>query len=209
MQYIYLHGFASNPKSFKANFFSKKMEALGLELLIPDLNLNDFPNLTISRQIKTVKDLINTNSSVTLFGSSMGGLIALHLAEQLENIEKLVLLAPALKISKLWKNAADEQNLAKWKLDDYVEIYHYGYKQNMPLKYKFYEDLMQHNDNDFKKIIPTLIFHGLHDTIVPVDFAREYAQQKNHIEYHELDDDHSLNSKIDYIWQKTSKFILA
>ncbi len=208
MQYIYLHGFASSPDSFKAKFFAKKMLEHGIELLIPDLNLNDFPNLTISRQILTVKDLIKTNSPVTLFGSSMGAIISLILAEEINNIEKLILLAPAIKISQLWKDSTGEEKLIKWKQDNYVDIFHYGYNKNMHLNYKFYEDLLSHNDSIFNKTIPTLVFHGLHDKVVPVDFAREYAKQKSHIKYYELNDDHSLNNNLDYIWQKILQFII-
>ena len=42
LEVIYLHGFASGPSSTKAVYFARKLEALGINTTIPDLNWPEF-----------------------------------------------------------------------------------------------------------------------------------------------------------------------
>lgn len=102
MKYIYLHGFASSPQSFKAQFFNRKLAEVGIDLLIPDLNLGDFTNLKISQQITYLKSLLSNDIEYCLIGSSLGGLLALILAERCEAIQQLIMLAPAIEIKSVW-----------------------------------------------------------------------------------------------------------
>lgn len=205
MQYIYLHGFASGNNAKKANFFKEKLAGLGINLIIPDLNENDFANLTMSRQINCVKKLIAPQSPVTLFGSSMGGLLALLLAEELDNVTKLVLFAPALQMAKRWAGRTIENK--QWMEAGSKMVYHYGYKKDISLNYSFIEDLAKHEDENFTQKTPTLIFHGINDTAVPHIVSVNYAKGKGYVDYHEVDSDHSLEDQLDYMWEVIQKFI--
>lgn len=205
MQYIYLHGFASGNNAQKANFFKAKLAGLGINLIIPDLNENDFANLTMTRQINSVKKLINPDEPVILFGSSMGGLLALLLAQELNNVSKLILFAPALEMVKRWTGRKDD--IAHWKHAGSKMVYHYGYKKDMPLNYSFIEDLAKHEDEIFTKKTPTLIFHGTQDTAVPHEVSVKYAKGRDYVNYHEVESDHSLEDQLDYMWQEIQTFI--
>jgi uncharacterized protein len=55
--YIYLHGFASGPGSTKARYIQERCRQVGIELQVPDLNQDNFTDLTVSRQIAQVVDL--------------------------------------------------------------------------------------------------------------------------------------------------------
>ena len=46
-EFIYLHGFASGPNSQKACVFKERFKMAGLSLTIPDLQEDDFENLTL------------------------------------------------------------------------------------------------------------------------------------------------------------------
>ncbi len=205
MQYIYLHGFASGNNAKKANFFKEKLAGLGIDLIIPDLNEDDFANLTMTRQINSVKNLTNPKLPVTLFGSSMGGLLALLLAEELDNVDKLILFAPALQMAKRWAGRTTENE--QWKQAGSKTVYHYGYNKEVPLNYSFIEDLEKHEDENFTKKTPTLIFHGINDTAVPHEVSIKYAKGKYYVDYHEVDSDHSLEDQLDYMWQVIQEFI--
>ena len=203
--YIYLHGFASAPSSFKARYFKNKLDSS--EVIVPDLNQDDFYNLTLSRQIQQVGEIIESiNREIIVFGSSMGGLTALLLAEKYPSISKLVLMAPAFRMSELWVNG-DKARLQEWEQTGEVSLMHYGYNQEALLSYGFYNDLFLHDDKNFKRHLPVLNFHGINDDVVPVEFSREYQlTHPDNSNLIELDDDHGLGGHLDLMWDKVSNF---
>ncbi len=207
-RYIYIHGFASSPASSKAQFFKNKMATIGADLLIPDLNQNNFSTLTLSRQVNQINMLLNTsNAPVTLIGSSLGGLTSAIIAEKNIKINRLVLLAPAFKIKSIGTGMLGKENLDKWKKDGALEMFHYGEGKTLSLNYDFVADLETQNDNLFYQQIPTLLFHGVNDDVVPLEVSREYASTRKWVKYHELDSNHSLDDKLDFIWGKTELFL--
>ena len=94
MKYIYLHGFASSPNSAKARYIRDRFLGKQIALSVPDLNQNNFSDLTLTRQINQVSQEFS-DGPVTLIGSSLGGLTAAWLGEKYPQIERLILLAPA------------------------------------------------------------------------------------------------------------------
>jgi hypothetical protein len=66
---IYLHGFASGPGSKKAQYFKDRFAEVDLPVLIPDLAAGNFEKLTISGQLRVIKDAAGQDP-VTLIGSS-------------------------------------------------------------------------------------------------------------------------------------------
>src|SRR5688572_7467401 len=101
--YIYLHGFASSPRSAKAQDLRDRFQSLGIELTIPDLNHPDFTHLTLTRQLEQVVALLPADATpVTLIGSSFGGLTAAWAAQTHPQIQRLVLLAPAFQFLDHW-----------------------------------------------------------------------------------------------------------
>jgi len=65
MEYIYLHGFASSPKSSKAQYLRDRFAEINLNLNVLDLNQEDFSNLTLTRQIEqTLAAFYKSNNPV-------------------------------------------------------------------------------------------------------------------------------------------------
>jgi predicted esterase YcpF (UPF0227 family) len=206
-QYIYLHGFASSPKSQKAVYLKDRFNERGIKLEIPDLNQGDFSHLTLTRQIvQTAAMFKDSKSPVTIIGSSFGGFTAVWLAQKYPQVQSLVLLAPAFGFPSNWFDKFPEAELKQWQETGYKNIYHYGENKLLPLHYEFLADGKQYNINHLKRSLPTLIIHGKNDDVVPIEVSRNYANSHPTAKLIELDSDHSLNNVRERIWQQIRDF---
>ncbi|MBD2114573.1 MULTISPECIES: YqiA/YcfP family alpha/beta fold hydrolase [Cyanophyceae] len=210
-QYLYLHGFASSPKSAKAQAMQARFSTLGLDLIIPDLNQNDFAHLTLSRQIQQISALILAQSEPTvLIGSSLGGLTAAWVAQQAaitDRIEKLVLLAPAFDFLAQWLPRLGLDQLEAWRTEGTFPIYHYTEQRTLPLHYDFIADAHGYSDDGLKAQIPTLILHGTNDETISIEASRAYAAPRPWVRLVELFSDHALTDVEKDIWQHTHDFL--
>jgi pimeloyl-ACP methyl ester carboxylesterase len=205
MDYIYLHGFASSPRSTKAKALSDRFRRLNLTLHIPDLNQGNFFHLTLTRQIHQVEAILPL-TPVTLMGSSLGGLTAAWLAERNPQIQRLVLLAPAFEFLLHWLPRIGAEQLQQWRTQQTLPIYHYASGQERNLSYKFLQDAEQYSDAMLQRAIPTLILHGLQDEVIPIQASREFAAQRPWVELIELSSDHGLTDNLEEVWQATLNF---
>lgn len=193
MQYIYLHGFASSPRSFKARRFQAYCEPRGLRFQMPDLNGDNFQRLTLTRQLEDVAQLIGDRPTA-IVGSSLGGLTAAILADRHPNIERLVLLAPAFGFLSHWLPTFDRDQLDRWQRTGTTSIFHYGDDYDRDLDYAFVRDLERYDAYQLTRAVPTLIIHGVRDEVIPIAASQAYARDRDWVELVELESDHSLAS---------------
>ena len=201
--FFYLHGWCSSPKSSKAQVFKQYFKEVGFNLQIPDLNQGDFYHLTLTRQIQQVQALL-PNTPVTLIGSSLGGLVALWVAKQQPQVERLVLLAPSLDFQNI--TLLGESQLSQWRFNKEMLVYHYSEERELLLSYDFIEDFSQYSDNDLQRALPTLILHGKNDEVIPIQNARDFAATRPWIKLIEFDSDHRLTDVQTQLWQEIKKF---
>ncbi|MDQ2097572.1 MAG: YqiA/YcfP family alpha/beta fold hydrolase [Tychonema bourrellyi B0820] len=217
--YIYLHGFASSPDSLKAKYFCDRFSSLAIDLKTPDLNQNDFSRLTLTRQLNQVEtaffqpqtldyqvENVENPVEVTIIGSSFGGLTAAWLAQRQISVKQIVLLAPAFDFLGYWLPMLGQQQLEKWQSEEYLPVYHSREQRDLPLNYQFVADLAQYPEEKLMRSVPTLIMHGLHDTIIPIRASRNFAANRPWVQLIELEDDHSLGNFLAEIWEAIQKF---
>lgn len=204
---IYLHGFASSPQSTKALDLGDRFSQRHLPLAIPDLNQGDFSHLTLTRQLQQVEALFPLeNIPVNLIGSSFGGLTAAWLGQKCSQVQKLVLLAPAFGFLSHWLPYLGEETLRQWQQENYLSVYHYGEKRSLPLHFSFVTELRQYSDDRLMRQIPTLIFHGVDDEVIPIQSSRNYASSRPWVKLVELNSDHGLANVLPEIWQGIQSF---
>ncbi len=210
-QYLYLHGFASSPRSAKAQAMKARFATLGLDLIIPDLNQGDFAHLTLGRQIQQVSALILAQDEPTvLIGSSLGGLTAAWVAQQAtvsDRIEKLVLLAPAFDFLQQWLPRLGPEAIETWRTEGTLPVYHYTEQRQIPLHYGFITDAQSYRDDDLRANIPTLILHGTRDETIAIEASRAYAAPRPWVRLVELPSDHALTDVEPEIWQHSQRFL--
>jgi pimeloyl-ACP methyl ester carboxylesterase len=207
MRHVYLHGFASGPRSRKAQAFRDALAGAGFELEIPDLAEGDFEHLTISRQLRVIEELLS-GESARLIGSSMGGYLATLYAAAHPEIDRLVLLAPAFCFATRWAQLMGDDKLLAWKQTGQTQVFHYGDNALRTLSYDLYQDALNYPDEpDFHQ--SAHIFHGLNDTVVPVGLSRQFASSHSQTQLTELDSDHELLNVLEHITDIAVPFLVG
>jgi uncharacterized protein len=207
MNYLYLHGFASGPRSTKADYLCDRFAQQGIVLKVPDLNQSDFFNLTLTRQINQCEEILTTSTQPwTIVGSSLGGLTAAWLGQRNRNVERLVLLAPAFEFLPHWQQQLGAAQLEQWQQSGSIDVYHYVEERAIPLGYGFWTDASQYDETELDRPIPTLILHGVADEIVPVEASQLYVAQRSWCQLVEMQSDHSLTDMLPEIWAAIETF---
>jgi alpha-beta hydrolase superfamily lysophospholipase len=208
---IYLHGFASGPKSSKAVYFARELSTIGVQTFIPDLNAPDFEHLTLTSQLEVARraiDEIPTESRIVLIGSSMGGLIATLVAPETQNLAGLILLAPGFGLNKRWTTLLGEEALSTWKKNGRAEVFNYAAGKKLPLHYGFFDDINNYETDELTVRVPTLIFHGKADDTVPIFESEAFAKRnQDYVQLRTIDDDHQLLSSLEYMWMSSKEFL--
>lgn len=208
---IYLHGFASGPKSSKAVYFQRELSLLGVPTLIPDLNEPDFEHLTLTSQLKVTRQTIEKvpmEERVVLVGSSMGGLIATLIAKETKNLAGLILLAPGFGLNKRWTSLLGADALGSWKKNGSVEVFNYAVGKNLPLHYGFFDDINRYVTDELTVQVPTLIFHGKFDETVPISESEAFSlRNQDYVQLRKMDDDHQLLSSLEDMWMSSKEFL--
>jgi pimeloyl-ACP methyl ester carboxylesterase len=205
MRYLYLHGFASGAKSRKAQAFRLALEARGIQLEIPALDEGDFEHLTISAQLRVVERTLH-GEPARIAGSSMGGYLAALYASTHPEVERLVLLAPAFSFSERWDDLVKPEGMAAWRETGWLEVFHYGEARMRRIHYDLYRDALTHPASpDFTQ--PARIFHGVNDTVVPIELSRNFAAAQANASLTECDSDHELLSVLPEITEAAIEFL--
>jgi len=203
---VYLHGFASSPQSSKARFFAQKFRDAGVAFDAPRLDEGDFSKLTIAGQLGVIERAVN-GGPVVLMGSSLGGyLAALYAARHVQEVEKLVLLAPAFHFPSRWKARFSAEELADWKRRGTKTFFHYGDNAERELGYRLIEESDTHEDEPaFSQ--PALIIHGRKDDVVPAAASQHFAQGRANVKLLLVDSGHELTDVTDRLWASTAEFL--
>ena len=203
---LYLHGFASSPASRKARFFAEKLAALGLAVEIPDLAEGDFEGLTLSKQLAFVERLGRHEPAIVI-GSSMGGYLAALYTARHPEVDRVILLAPALRFHALWTTEFGAERLRLWKEKGSVPVFHYGIGRPQLIGYQLMEDAARFEpEPQFSQ--PCLIFHGDSDPLVPVTQSVQFAATHPNVRLIRLASGHELTDVLDKIWDESERFLL-
>lgn len=206
LRVLYLHGFASSPASRKARFFAERLGSIAVPIEIPDLAEGRFHDLTITGQLKLIEKTVR-EEPVILIGSSLGGYLAALYAAKHAHVNRLVLLAPAFGFHDLWTRELGPERLRAWRENATISVYHYGEQRHIPIRYELMEDAARYPAfPDFRQ--PALIFHGIQDPVVPVQYSSAFVQKHENARLIELESGHELTDVLDDIWMQAQHFLV-
>ena len=207
---FYLHGFASSPQSTKVGYFSERLRAHGIEARVPDFNQPDFSTLSITRMLDQLSGELARleGAPATLFGSSLGGTLAILAAERYATqIDRLVLMAPAVMFAKAGHHLLPPDRVEEWRRRGALPFFHYAYHEERDLQFAFYEDSLRYDA--FNAVIrqPALIVQGLRDASVDHRTVEAFAKIRPNVTLSLLDDDHQLIASLPRMWSDIQDFL--
>jgi uncharacterized protein len=205
MKILYLHGFASSPASRKATFFAERLRLMGFQVEIPALEAGNFEGLTVSGQLQLAEQTLK-NEPAILIGSSLGGYLSALYAARHPEVIGLILLAPAFSFANLWKSEMSAQQLAQWKQNGSIRVFHYGSGREMLIGYGLLEDAACFEPYPAVNQ-PVLIFHGNQDRAVPVQESIKFSESRPNVRLIRLESGHELTDVLDVIWQRSAEFL--
>jgi pimeloyl-ACP methyl ester carboxylesterase len=207
---VHLHGFASSAQSTRAQYLRDKASTVP-QLTFDAFDFNptprDFEYLTVSGMIDRLRQYVLDRhlGLLSLVGSSLGGLVALHYARRYAGVERILLLAPALSYLGERRPKSD---LEKWREAGSTQIHHYGFDREMPLRYGFHEDGMRYRER-VPPPTPVTIIHGRRDETVPIEHSRAYAAAyPDRVHLIEVDSVHTLYDQLPFIWEQMRAFLV-
>jgi pimeloyl-ACP methyl ester carboxylesterase len=214
-RFLYLHGFASGPDSKKGTAFAAHYAKRDVAIERLDLRVPSFEHLRLSAMVDvTIRALGGVSDRAVVIGSSLGGLTATRVAERDPRVVGLVLLAPAFQLMQRWRAQLGDAEWEAWQRTGWREVVDRTTGQPARIDFGFVEDVAAVDDRThcggFPNVtVPTLILHGIHDDVVPIDHSRRFAAGKPHVRLVELDDDHDLVSSLPEILDESDRFLTA
>jgi pimeloyl-ACP methyl ester carboxylesterase len=214
---VYLHGFASSPRSSKARYFAERGAAAGLRFAAPDLNLPDFHSLTVTRMLDQVDSVLDgmRDSDVALVGSSLGAFVAVLAAARRAQraagapgtIDRLVLLAPALDLVPGLEAELGPDALADWEHTSRRDVFHFADNRTRTLGWTFMADARRHDAFALSLNMPVLIYQGTRDQVVQPESVMRWASGRSTVTLRLVEDGHQLLEHMDRLWDDVARFL--
>jgi pimeloyl-ACP methyl ester carboxylesterase len=190
---LYLHGFASGPRSKKGVAFAEHFARRGVTIDRLDLRVPSLAHLRLSAMIDHV--IARLGAETILIGSSLGGLTAARVAERDPRVVALILLAPAFQMIPRWRARLGDDAWAAWRDTGAMRVHDHTTGGDAEVDFGFAEDAAQVDraGGGWPDVrVPTWIFHGRADDVVDVELSRTFARTRPHVQLTELDDGHEL-----------------
>ncbi|XXF75462.1 YqiA/YcfP family alpha/beta fold hydrolase [Myxococcaceae bacterium GXIMD 01537] len=210
-RWLYLHGFASGPESSKGVALAAHYARQGIHLERLNLRQPSFEHLRLSAMIRTVRDAIGGEQErAVVFGSSLGGLTALRVAEEDARVCALVLLAPAFRVVEQFRRHASPQAWRQWEETGFAEVEDYAEKRRARVDFGFIEDAerIDARSGGWPDVrVPTLIVHGRADETAEIGYSQAWARGRRHVRLVEVEDGHELTRSLERIASEADAFL--
>lgn len=208
---LYLHGFSSSGQSTKSLYFRDRLKTLpGTDYHTIDFNPTpkDFEYVTTTGLINRLRQYVLDHhlGNLNIIGSSYGGLVAVHYAHRFGGVERMLLLAPALR----WLSGGlSEEQLRAWQEAGAAPVSHEAFQDEILVRYDLQVDGLGYLE-PIPPSTPMTIIHGKSDRTVPIEDSRAYAvEYPDKVELVEVEADHDLNSHLGLIWDYVQSRLLS
>jgi uncharacterized protein len=186
-QILFITGFLSKRWGNKSKALAQWCEEKGWGFCCYDVrgfgdSEGRFIDYTLSDWItdaRAVLDLIKSGPPITVVGNSLGGWIAWLMAQECQEIERLILIAPAFNMMGLRAKSIDPERQHEWHRAGWMPWDDDLLHKDWPLSWKWVEESEAYWKTSFDRLRPvkTTILHGLQDTVILPSGSRGFVEQ--------------------------------
>lgn len=197
---LYAHGLGGSPGSAKAVLMEHYFGAQGIRVCSPSLAVPSFEKLSpltacdaFGREMRAL-----AREPMVVIASSFGAFIALHALRAIQREvvpHALVLLAPVIDPWSGKMALLTPQVEEQWRVQGSLPILDLTLHREVPVHYRFVEELQALGPWRDEIGVPTLIVHGRRDAVVSVEQSRACAAVQPCVTLVTVDDDHALLSQ--------------
>lgn len=192
MQCLFAHGFEGVPTGRKTIYLR---DALGYEVIAPLMNRRGW---TFEDQVAVLLAELDAHPDVRqVVGSSMGAFATAVAATRRPDRDlRVLLMAPAVGIHEMWARQLGEGGMKLWQELGSISYRHQGVDHDVELPYALWTQCRDQGNVSLTH--PTVIVHGLHDDVIPVENALALARRSPGVRrLYAVDDGHRLLDSLD------------
>jgi pimeloyl-ACP methyl ester carboxylesterase len=186
-QILFITGFLSKRWGNKSKALARWCEEKGWGFCCYDVrgfgeSEGIFTDYTLSDWIadaQLVLDSLKNSPPLTIVGNSLGGWIAWLMAQEFQEIERLILIAPAFNMMGVRAQSISDARRQAWLTSGWMPWDDEPAHKDWPLSWKWVEESEAYWKTSFDRLRPvkTTILHGLQDTVILPSGSSEFVEQ--------------------------------
>lgn len=186
-QILFITGFLSKRWGNKSKALSQWCQEKGWGFCCYDVrgfgdSEGSFTDYSLSDWIADARTVVTTLQSgppLTVVGNSLGGWIAWLMAQEFQEIERLILVAPAFNMMGVRARSISEERRQAWLASGWMPWDDEPAHKDWPLSWKWVEesDVYWKTSFDWLRPVNTTILHGLQDSVILPGGSSEFVEQ--------------------------------
>lgn len=186
-QILFITGFLSKRWGNKSKALAQWCEEKGWGFCCYDVrgfgeSEGTFTDYTLSdwmADARAVIAMLKGGPSLTIVGNSLGGWIAWLMAQEFQEIERLILMAPAFNMMGVRARAISDARRQAWRTSGKMPWDDEPAHKDWPLSWKWVEESEAYWKTNFDRLRPvkTTLLHGLQDTVILPSGSSEFVEQ--------------------------------
>ena len=209
-QILFITGFLSKRWGNKSKALAQRCEEKGWGICCYDVrgfgeSEGTFTDYTLSDWVadaRTVITMLKGEPPMTVVGNSLGGWIAWIMAQEFQEIERLILVAPAFNMMGVRSRSISDERHRAWHTAGWMPWDDEPAHRDFPLAWKWVEESEACWKTSFDRLRPvrTAILHGQQDSVILPQGSSQFVEQLRSlapsfpVELHLVPGDHRLSS---------------
>jgi pimeloyl-ACP methyl ester carboxylesterase len=186
-QILFITGFLSKRWGNKSKALAQWCEQQGWGFCCYDVrgfgdSEGAFTDYTLSDWMddaRAVISMLKSKPGLTIVGNSLGGWIAWMMAQEFEQVERLILIAPAFNMMGVRAESMSEERRYDWHSAGWMPWDDDPPHKDWPLSWKWVEESAHYWKSSFDRLRPvkTTILHGSDDSVIQPEGSRQFVAQ--------------------------------